>query len=104
MSATIEREIHMEKRGVGMGFVNGVLLSIVSGSLGFGMSQLTIGGDVRTHTIEITQIQKQSDVDRESTTSQINKLIEAMTAQTKATSEVVMLIKVQQQLDGKAIR
>lgn len=60
------------------GVINKTLLGLLCGSLGFGVSQLTIVGDVRAHSVELTQIRNSLSEERRRTDDRIFELVGQM--------------------------
>lgn len=85
--------------------VTGILIALFSGSLGFGFSQLTFGGDVKQHNVEIialkeadTMIRKDMADERNRTDDRIKNVALLMTKLIEQNQELINLVKVQNEL------
>lgn len=80
--------------------VTSVVVGIFGASIGFGTSQLTVGGEVKTHTVEIREL-KETDKRLDATLAShhltFNKLLET-------NQDLINLIRVQNELLNRKIQ
>lgn len=76
-------------------FINKTLLGLLCGSLGFGLSQLTIASDVRVHSTQILNLRESFLEERQRTDARIFEMVAQMKEQIKVN---VTIIQQSQQL------
>ena len=69
--------------------VNKTLLGLLCGSLGFGLSQLTIATTVRAHDVEISNLRTAFKEERERTDARIFQLVEQIKEQNRMNSALL---------------
>jgi len=89
----METETHIDHRKhrkeASKDFVNKTLLGLLCGSLGFGLSQLTIVSDVRVHQVEILNLQKSFQEERKRTDDRIFEMVGQMKEQIRVNTQIV---------------
>ncbi len=69
--------------------VNKTLLGLLCGSLGFGVSQLTIAAEVRVHTTEIANVKHAFAEERTRTDARIFELVNQIKEQLRLNAQIV---------------
>ncbi len=75
-----------------------LLIAALSSSIGFGVSQMTVIKDVTRNSADIAYLQKGDAEEHQRTDNRINEIVGQMKEQLKLNSEIIDLVKVQNQL------
>jgi hypothetical protein len=75
-----------------------VLIALCSGSMGFGVSQITVVRDVAQAKSDIGYLQKGDVEERQRADARVNMLADLMKEQLKLNTELIGLVKVQNEL------
>jgi len=81
-----ELEIHTKHPA---NLINKTLLGLLCGSLGFGLSQLTIAGDVRVHAVEISGLKASFMDERRRTDERVAEILDQMKQQISVTTAIL---------------